>query len=164
MSVLLEASNHGTLGIQPNPLILSCRNKDSSAIAQWALVRLDFAQTSEEPGTGSSALGSASNSKWANVTLAPTTTAASSGGIYGVAQEAIAAGANGKVMFAGITQATSTSLTYAVGEAVGLTGSAITAGNVSNATVTTKIGIFVGTAGASTAPRILLNGVIAFGT
>lgn len=164
MSVLLEASNHGTLGIQPSPIILSCRNKDGSAIAQWALVRLDFAQTSEEPGSGSSALGVASNSKWANVTLAPTTTAASSGGLYGVAQEAIAAGGVGKVMFAGITQATSSSLTYAVGEAVGLTGSAITAGNVSNATVTTKIGIFVGTAGASTAPRILLQGSLAFGT
>jgi hypothetical protein len=164
MSVLLEASNHGMLGIQPNSLILSCRNKDSSAIAQYALVRLDFAQTSEEPGTGSSAVGAASNSKWANVTLAPTTTAASSGGIYGVAQEAIAAGATGKVMFAGITQATSASLTYAVGEAVGLTGNAINAGNVSNATVTTKIGIFVGTAGASTAPRILLQGSLAFGT
>jgi hypothetical protein len=164
MSVLLEASNHGTLGIQPNPLILSFRNKDSSAIAQWALVRLDFAQTSEQPGSGDAALGAASNSKWANVTLAPTTTAASSGGLYGVAQEAIPAGGVGKVMFAGITQATSTSLTYAVGEAVGLTGSALTGGNISNATVTTKIGIFVGTAGASTAPRILLNGVIAFGT
>jgi len=164
MSVLLQTPNHGVLGLQPSPLILSCRNKDSAAIAQWALVRLDFAQTSEEPGTGTSAVGVASNSKWANVTVAPTTTAAASGGLYGVAQEAIAAGANGKVMFAGITQATSTSLTYAIGEAVGLTGSALTAGNVSNATVTTKIGIFVGTAGASTAPRILLTGNVAFGT
>jgi hypothetical protein len=164
MSVLLEASNHGTLGIQPNTLILSCRNKDASAIAQYALVRLDFAQTSEQPGQGDAAVGSASTSKWANVTVAPTTTSASSGGIYGVAQEAIAVGGVGKVMFAGITQATSSSLTYAVGEAVGLTGSAITAGNVSNATVTTKVGIFVGTAGATTAPRILLNGAISFGT
>ena len=164
MSVLLEAFNHGTLGIQPSPLILPCRNKESSALAQYALVRLDFAQTSEQPGSGDAALGSASTSKWANVALAPTTTAASSGGIYGVTQEAIPAGGVGKVMFAGITQATSTSLTYAVGEAVGLTGSAITAGNVSNATVTTKIGIFVGTAGASTAPRILLAGNISFGT
>lgn len=164
MSVLFATPNQGVLGVQPYPVILSCRNKDSAAIPQYTLVRLDFAQTSEEAGTGSSAVGVASNSKWANVTLAPTTTAASSGGIYGVAQEAIAAGANGKVMFAGITQAISSSLTYAIGEAVGLTGSAITAGNVSNATVTTKIGIFVGTAGASTAPRILLNGGTAFGT
>ena len=164
MSVLLNAPNNGVLGIQPRPVILSCRNKDSAAIPQYTLVRLDFAQTSEEAGTGSSAVGAASNSKWANVTLAPTTTAATSGGIYGVAQEAIAAGANGKVMFAGITQAISASLTYAPGEAVGLTGTAITAGAVSNATVTTKIGIFVGTAGASTAPRILLTGNVAFGT
>lgn len=164
MSVIFTTPNNGVLGVQPYPVILSCRNKDSAAIPQYSLVRLDFAQTSEEPGNGSSAVGVASNSKWANVTLGGTITSASSGGIYGVAQEAIAAGANGKVMFAGITQAISTSLTYAVGEAVGLTGSTIVAGAVSNATVTTKIGIFVGTAGASTAPRILLNGGTCFGT
>lgn len=164
MSVIFTTSNNGVLGVQPYPVILTCRNKDSAAIPQYSLVRLDFAQTSEEPGTGSSAVGVASNSKWANVTLGGTVTSASSGGIYGVAQEAIAAGGNGKVMFAGITQAISTSLTYAVGEAVGLTASTIVAGAVSNATVTTKIGIFVGTAGASTAPRILLNGGTCFGT
>jgi len=164
MSVLLSASNMGSIGIQPNTLILSCRNKDSSSIAQYALVRLDFAQASEFPGQGDAAFNADSTSKWANVTLGPTQTAASTGGLYGIAQEAIAAGKVGKVMFAGITQATSASLTYAVGEAVGLTGSAITGGNVSNATVTTKIGIFVGTAGASTAPRILLTGAVAFGT
>jgi hypothetical protein len=164
MSVLLATPNNGVLGIQPYPVILSCRNKDSAAIPQYTLVRLDFAQTSEDAGTGSSAVNVASNSKWANVTLAPTITAATSGGIYGVAQEAISAGANGKVMFAGITEAISTSLTYATGQAVGLTATAITAGAVSNATVTTKIGIFVGTAATTTAPRILLTGGVCFGT
>ena len=90
MSVLLTTSNNGVLGIQPYPVILSCRNKDSAAIPQYTLVRLDFAQTSEEAGTGSSAVGVASNSKWANVTLAPTTTAASTGGIYGAGRVRVA--------------------------------------------------------------------------
>lgn len=162
MSYILTSTVQPTVGIQPRYLIVRCRNKEASTLNANILCLLDFAQASEEPGLGSSLPGTASNSKWANVALAATTTAATTSGLYGITQEAIAAGAEGLVMFAGFTNATSASLTYAVGNRIGLTGSAITAGNVSNATVTTPIGIAT-TAATTTSPRILLFGQFAFG-
>lgn len=161
MSYILTSTLQPTVGIQPRYLIVRCRA--TAQIAAGLLCSLDLSQASEEPGLGSSLPGSATNSKWANVSLGGTVRAAGTSSLYGIAQETIASGAEGLVMFAGFTNATSASLTYAVGNQVGLSGSAITAGHITNASVTQPIGIAT-TAGTTTAPRILLTAQFSYGT
>jgi hypothetical protein len=163
MSVLLSASNNGVLGIHPRTLILKCRNASGGAIAQYDVVRLDLSQASLEPGQGSAAVGSASNSIFANVVKGPTTKGSATTGIYGVAQEAIADGAAGHIMFVGTTLVTATSKTYAVGNQVGFSASAITAGAITNDTVTQPIGV-CHTAGTVTQIRMTIDGNLSFGT
>ena len=166
MSVLLEASNHGTLGVQPRPLIVRCRNAESStAIAQYDLVVLDVTQSSTDPGQGSAAITAASNSKFANVkqSVAATGVTVKSSGLYGVAQEAIAVGATGNVLFAGTTLCKSVSGTYTQGEVVGLVASSGAAASIARVSVTQPIGMVISTSGASaTQATILLDGNISY--
>jgi len=166
MSVILEASNHGTLGVQPRSFIVRCRNAESStAIAQYDLVVLDVTQSSTDPGQGSSAITAASNSKFANVKLSPAAKAAGTSGLYGIAQEAIAVGANGNVLFAGISLCKAQSGTYTQGELVGLRDSSGAAATISRASVTQVIGMVISTSAASaTQATVLLDGSLSFGT
>jgi hypothetical protein len=166
MSTLLETSNHGSLGLQPSPLIVRCRNSESStAIAQYDLVVIDVTQSSTEPGQGSAAIGSASNSKFANVvrSVAAAGATVKSSGLYGVAQEAIPVGATGNVLFAGITLCKAVSGTYTQGEVVGLVASSGAAASVARVSVTQPIAMVVATSGASaTQATIMLEGSISY--
>lgn len=160
MSYILTSTLQPTLGIQPRYLIVRCRNGGASSITSNFLCQLDFSKASEEPGLGSSLPGTASNSVWANVTLVATTAATGTGQLYGIAQETIAVGAEGLVMFAGFTNAVSASIGYTVGQKVGLSATAAgTAGHVV-ATPTNTVGIVV-TAATTTTPRILVLGQFA---
>ena len=165
MSAILNASNNGVLGIQPRTVIVKCRNAEAStAIAKYDLVVLDVAQASIEPGLGDAAAGSASTSKFANVKVSPANRSATSSGIYGVAQEAIAAGATGSVMFAGITPCKTVSETYTQGQLVGLPSSSGTAASLVRLSVTQTIGTVVVTTSASaTQATILLDGNVSYG-
>ena len=158
MSYTLTTPMQGVLGIHPRELVARFRNSGSAAIPQYALVQLDMAQTSNEPGTGSSTYPTASNSKWANVKLGPVSNSVTSGTWYGVAQEAIAVGAEGAVMLNGVTQVLSASIAYAAGNTVGLplAAAAITAGRVSNV-VATPIGTVLVSA-TTTTPTIYIEG------
>ena len=166
MSVLIDSPNNGVLGIQPNPVIVRCRNAESStAIAQYDLVVLDVTQSSVDAGTGSAAVNAASNSKFANVKLSLAAVGATikSSGLYGVAQEAIAAGATGNILFAGVTLCKTVSGTYTQGEVVGLVASSGGAGAVARVSVTQPIGMALVTTGASsTQATILLDGRISY--
>ena len=166
MSILLNSPNQGTIGIQPRSVIVRCRNAESStAIAQYDLVVLDVTQTSTDSGQGSAAVGSASNSKFSNVKLSLAAVGATvdSSGIYGVAQEAIAAGGTGNILFAGVTLCKAVSGTYTQGEVVGLVASSGGAGAVARASVTQPIGMALTTTGASsTQATILLDGRISY--
>lgn len=164
MSVLLNASNHGAIGIQPRTLILPCRNSSGGSIAQYDLVRLDLSQASLEPGLGAAAAGAASTSVWANVVKGPTGKGATTSGIYGVAQEAIANGAVGKIMFVGTTRVTSASATYAAGNQVGIPASGLTAGTVTNASVTQPVGMCVVGGTTVTQITVALDGNVSFGS
>lgn len=167
MASILDASNNGVLGIQPRTLIVRCRNAEASnAIAIGDLVRLDFSQSSTEPGQGSAAVTSASNSKFANVLLGPTgnpATGSTTSSIYGIAQEAIAAGASGNIMFAGVTTATVASGTYAAGERVGLPASGGTAGRMTRAATTQAIATVLVGGTTVTSITVLLQGEVAYG-
>lgn len=166
MASILDSSNQGSLGIEPRSLIVRCRNAEAStALARGDLVRLDFSQSSIITGQGDAALTSASNSKFANVVLSSVTASSSESSIYGVAQEAISAGATGNIMFAGITTVKSVATgTYAAGERVGLgTTTTTTKGLVHRLTVTQPVGtVLVGGATPSTI-TILLQGELAYG-
>ena len=164
MSVLLSASNNGVLGIQPRTLILKCRNAAGGAIAQYDLVRLDLSQASLEAGQGSAAVGSASNSIFANVVKGPTGKGTTTTGIYGVAQEAIADGASGPIMFVGTTPVKAASATYAAGNNVGIPASGLTAGTVTNATVTQAVAMCLVGGTTVTQITVALDGNISFGT
>lgn len=164
MSVILNSSNNGTLGAQPRSVILRCRNSEaSSAIAKYDLVRLDFSQSSIEPGQGDAALTAGSNSKFANVVLGPTGRSNTTTGIYGVAQEAIAAGASGNIMFAGVTPVTCASATYAANQIVGIPASGLAAGRVTNASVTQNVATVLVGGTTVTQITVLLEGGISFG-
>lgn len=164
MSTILNASNQGTLGIHPRPVIVRCRNAEAStAIAKYDLVRLDFSQSSTEPGQGDAAVTAASNSKFANVVLGPTGRSATTTGIYGVAQEAIAAGAAGNIMLAGVTPVTCASATYAANQIVGIPASGLTAGRVTNASVTQNVATVLVGGTTVTQITVLLEGGISFG-
>lgn len=164
MSVLLEASNNGPIGVQPRSVIVRCIA--GASIAQYDLVVLDFSKASELPGTGTSTYPTASNSKFANVVKGPTGKGALTTGLYGVAQEAIASGAEGRIMFAGITPVNAASASYQAGNVVGIPASGLTAGTVTNATVTQAVGtVVLPTASTSTTlPTIILDGSISFGS
>lgn len=165
MSTILDASNNGVLGVQPRALIVKCRNAAGAAIAKYDLVRLDIAnQTSTEPGLGSSAVGSASNSQFANVIKGPTGKGATTSAIYGVAQEAIADGGIGSIMFSGVTPVTAASATYAAGNQVGIPASGLTAGTVTNASVTQPIGVCAIGGTTVTQITIVLDGNISYGS
>lgn len=165
MSVLLEASNNGVLGVQPRNVVVKCVNPSGgTAIKQYDLVYLDFSKASADAGTGSSTYPTLSNSKFANVIIGPTGRGQTTTGVYGVAQEAIAAGAEGKVLFAGTTLVTCASSTYAPGDVVGLPASGATAGTVTRLIVTQNIGVCL--VGGTTVTQItmLLDGGVSFGS
>jgi hypothetical protein len=166
MSLTISSSVQPSLGVEPRRLIVRCRNSEaSSTISRGALVRLDFALASgsTESGQGTAAITAASNSVFANVVLGPTTGAATTSGFYGIAQESIAAGATGAVMLAGITTANVASATYAVGQRVGLSASAITAGTMTNATTTQTIAVVLVGGTTVTSITVLLPGDLSFG-
>ena len=164
MSVILNASNNGTLGVHPRTVVLRCRNAEASnAIAKYDLVRLDFSQTSIEPGQGDAAVTAASNSKFANVVLGPTGRSNTTTGIYGVAQEAIPAGSTGNIMFAGVTPVTCASATYAANQLVGIPASGLTAGRVTNASVAQNVATVLVGGTTVTQITVLLEGGISIG-
>jgi hypothetical protein len=167
MASILNASAQGSLGIQPRTLIVRCRNAEAStALARGDLVRLDFSQSSTEPGQGDAAITSASNSKFANVVLGPTgnpATGSTTSSIYGIAQEAIAAGATGNIMFAGVTTASVASGTYAAGERVGIPVSGLTAGRMTRAATTQSIATVLVGGTTVTSITVLLQGEVAYG-
>ena len=163
MAHILNASNNGTLGIQPRTLIVRCRNAESStALARGNLVRLDFSQTSVEPGQGGAAVTAASDSKFANVILGPATPGTVNSTVFGIAQEAIAAGATGNIMFAGVTPATVASATYAAGQRVGLGTTSVTAGTMTNATTTMPIATVLVGGASVTSITVLLEGAVSY--
>ena len=165
-AVAIGTPPHGPLGVQPRPLIVRCRNAESStAIAQYDLVVLDVTQSSTDTGQGSAALGSPSNSKFANVKVSPAAKAAGTSGLYGIAQEAIVAGATGNILFSGISLCKAQSGTYTQGELVGLRDSSGAAATISRASVTQIIGMVISTSAASaTQATVLLDGSVSFGT
>lgn len=167
MASILDSSNQGPLGIEPRSMIVRCRNAEAStAIARGDLVRLDFSQSSIVTGQGDAAITAASNSKFANVLLGPTgnpATGSTTSSIYGIAQEAIAAGATGNIMFAGITTATVASGTYAAGERVGLPVSGGTAGRMTRAATTQPIATVLVGGTSVTSITVLLQGEVSYG-
>lgn len=161
MSYTYTTPMQGVLGLQPRELVIRSRNSGSVAITQYALVQLDLAQSSTEPGNGSSTYPTASNSKWANVKLGPVSNSVTSAGWWGVAQEAIAVGAEGAVMLNGITTIqANASATFTIGNTVGLpiAANAVTAGKLINGVnVATPIGVVL-TTSTGTTPQIYLEG------
>ncbi len=165
MSIILGTPNQGVLGIQPQTIIARCVNPSGgTAIKQYDLVYLDFSKASVNAGTGSSTYPTLSNSKFANVIIGPTGRGQTTTGVYGVAQQAIAAGAEGPVLFAGTTLVTCASSTYAAGDVVGLPASGATAGTVTRLIVTQPIGACIVGGTAVTQITMLLEGGISFGS
>lgn len=163
MASVINGNYQPSLGIEPFTIVARCRNAEAStALARGDLVRLDLSQTSIEPGQGTAALTAASNSKFANVLLGPTGPGTTNSSIYGIAQEAITAGSTGLVMFAGVTPASVTSLTYVAGQRVGLGTTAVTAGRMTNATTTMPIAAVLVGGTTVTSITVLLPGEVAY--
>jgi len=156
MSMIVSTFSQGTLGLQPRSVIVKARNAETSTtIATGDLVRFDLTQPSSSPGNGSALPTAASNSKFANVKVGPFI-GTDSGGIYGVAQEAILAGQIGYIMVVGITNVKCASLTYVAGEIVGTSSSAAT---VTNSAPVINVGtVATSSDGAVTSVQIILDG------
>ena len=164
MSIVLGTPNNGVLGIQPQNIVVRCVNPSGgTAIKQYDLVYLDFSKASVDAGTGSSTYPTLSNSKFANVIIGPTAPSLTTTGLYGVAQQAIAAGTEGPVLFAGTTLVTCASATYTAGNVVGLAATT-TAGTVTRLIVTQPIGVCLVGGASATQITMLLDGTISNGS
>lgn len=143
------------VGVEPNIVDAICVNGESSTtIPKFALCYLDMSQTTKTPG--------ATDSVWAVVKLSPTGTPPSCM-IPCIAQEAIVAGAQGRVRFVGPSQLTCVSGTFTAGLPVGIytTNAAAGKGQVLPTTGTLwqlPIGVCITGGSSVTEITVLLDG------
>lgn len=168
MSYLKTLGGPGAAGLHPQEIVLTVKNAESvTAFAAGDLVQFEFISGTGLPGAEASGFYSVKTPLGQGNANAQSNR---KGGVVGVCQEAIAAGATGRVMVAGITNAKT--LTAAKGDYLVHPGATSTLALASTGTATTFkiVGITLAITGTGplaanspTLPTIWFEGVHGFG-
>jgi len=165
MTYLKTVGGPGAAGLHPQEIVVTAKNGEATSLAVGAVVVFDFVNGTGLPGV--------EGSGFYTVKIAPANSGASitrRGCVVGVCQEAIAAGATGRVMMAGITNLQSSPCAKGDHLTIPVAGAVLTQLANGNSTITKIVGqalAIVGTGplgtNSPTFPTVWFEGVHGFG-